>query len=201
MDHQLENLGPDRFQQLVQALLVSEHTDVTCFPISQRDGGRDAIQNHVVDDSVERNFYVYQVKYARVPSKIDDVVSWILDKMDGEREKIHELVRRGAKRYVLITNVPGTGHLDAGTMDKTTARLESELKIQIQIWWRDDINRRLEGNWDIKLRYSEVLSGHDFFSTAVGNGIWARKRKTHERPSGFFGRTICRRHGGEVQAG
>ena len=163
MDHQLKNLGPDRFQQLAQALLIHEYPHITCFPIAQPDGGRDAIQALNSDDSNIAQFAVYQVKFSRSPSEIDDVAKWIAEKVSGEREKIEKLISRGACRYILITNVPGTGHLDVGSMDKTVSQLQSEFSIPTEIWWRDDINRRLDGNWDIKLRYSEVLSGHDFF--------------------------------------
>ncbi len=43
MDYPLEYLGPERFQQFCQSLLVREHKDVQCFPVGQPDGGRDAI--------------------------------------------------------------------------------------------------------------------------------------------------------------
>ncbi len=163
MDHQLENLGPERFQQLAQALLVHEYPHITCFPIAQPDGGRDAIQTFHSDESNGTAFAVYQVKFSRSPSQVDDVATWILKKASGEREKVEELISRGASRYILITNVPGTAHLDVGSIDAVAKRLQSEFSIPTEIWWRDDINRRLDGNWDIKLRYSEVLSGHDFF--------------------------------------
>jgi hypothetical protein len=163
MDHQLESLGPDRFQQLAQALLVSEYPDVTCFPIGQPDGGRDAIQTLSADDNNDAKFVVYQVKFSRTPSAVKDAAKWLLEKGDGEREKILNLTGRGATRYILITNVPGTAHLDGGSIDRAIGQLQSEFSIPIQVWWRDDINRRLDGNWDIKLRYSEVLSGQDFF--------------------------------------
>ena len=57
MDYPLENLGPDRFQQLCQSLLLSEHTDVQCFPISQPDGGRDAVR--IVSEGKSNSFVVY----------------------------------------------------------------------------------------------------------------------------------------------
>lgn len=163
MDHQLENLGPDRFQQLVQALLVAEYTGITCFPIAQPDGGRDALQTLASDEQNDTKFAVYQVKFSRAPSEVIDAKEWILEKAIGEREKIKKLIERGARRYILATNVSGSGHLDAGSIDRAIKQLQIEVPIQTQIWWRDDINRRLDGNWDIKLRYSEVLSGHDFF--------------------------------------
>lgn len=39
-----ERLGEKRFQQLCNALLVREFPDVMCFPVGQKDGGRDAVR-------------------------------------------------------------------------------------------------------------------------------------------------------------
>jgi hypothetical protein len=162
MDHELENLGPERFQQMCQALFVREFPRVTCYPIGQPDGGRDAIQvlstgTHATD------LAVFQVKFSRNPSTIDDPREWLLNKTDTERAKLTQLIERGAKLYVLVTNVPGTAHLDVGSMDSVLRALRTEHAIDIQCWWRDDINRRLDNSWDIKLRYPELLSSHDFF--------------------------------------
>jgi hypothetical protein len=41
-DNKYESLGPERFQQFCQALLVNIYPDVQCLPIGQPDGGRDA---------------------------------------------------------------------------------------------------------------------------------------------------------------
>ena len=102
MDHQLENLGPDRFQQLVQALLVAEFPNVTCFPIAQPDGGRDALLPILEDDNLQK-FAIYQVKYSRNPSSIEDIKRWMLEKAEGEVEKVRELERRGATNTASIT--------------------------------------------------------------------------------------------------
>ena len=72
------------------------------------------------------------------------------------------LQERGAKHYVLITNVAGTAHLDVGSIDRIQTEVSARLPIPAICWWRDDINRRLDGNWDMKLRYPEVLTGQDF---------------------------------------
>jgi len=161
MDYQLENLGADRFQLLVQALLAGENSGVVCFPIGQPDGGRDALFRPA--QNMEGGFTVVQVKFSREPHKIDDIRKWILDKLDGEKPKIERLIERGATKYVLVTNVSGTGHLDSGSIDTIHRELATLTGLETQCWWRDDINRRLDGNWDVKLRYPETLSGHDFF--------------------------------------
>ncbi|WP_354059462.1 hypothetical protein [Bradyrhizobium sp. RT6a] len=164
MDHQLENLGPERFQQLVQSVLKSAFPKTICYPIAQPDGGRDAVDGGAADDE---GFIVYQVKYSKSPREIEDVVDWLLDKIDGEEAKIVELTGRGASEYILVTNVQGSAHLDSGSIDKVLDALRQRFSIPIQCWWRDDLNRRLDGEWDIKLRFPEVLSGHDFFRILV----------------------------------
>jgi hypothetical protein len=160
LDNQFENLGADRFQQLVQSILKSAFPRTTCFPVGQPDGGRDATDKSTSDDD---GFIVYQVKYSKHPSDIDDLPKWLLDKFAGEKQKIVELIARGATEYILVTNASGSAHLDAGSIDKILSSLRGELKIPVHCWWRDDLNRRLDSEWNIKLRYPEILSGHDFF--------------------------------------
>lgn len=162
MDYPLENLGPERFQQLVQALLVAEFPGVTSYPVAQPDGGRDATRPIQSDGNSEK-VAVFQVKYSRNPSTIPSVSRWILGKGDDEADKVRKLIPRGASQYILVTNLRGTSHLDVGSIDTVLRQLQERFGIPVQCWWRDDINRRLDGHWDIKLRYSEILSGHDFF--------------------------------------
>jgi len=170
MDHPLENLGPERFQQLCQALLVSEFPGVTCFPVGMPDGGRDATTR--VDSE---SLIVFQVKFAKAPDA--DSREWVLNVADGELEKVERLKTRGATTYVLITNVGGTSHLDVGSMDKLRNELSKRLDIDVQCWWRDDINRRLDANWSVKLRYPEVLSGQDFLRLLIE----VKKDSSHQR--------------------
>ena len=67
MDYPLENLGPERFQQFCQALLVKEYPRVQCFPVAQPDGGRDAVSHYVVLQRLETAFG----KFTLVEVKID----------------------------------------------------------------------------------------------------------------------------------
>jgi hypothetical protein len=90
VDHALENLGPERFQQLCQALLTTEHRGVLCLPIGQPDGGRDALAHF--DEKLQNNPTVYQVKYAREPPRGRDAVEWILETVRGELPKINRLI-------------------------------------------------------------------------------------------------------------
>jgi hypothetical protein len=122
LDHSFENLGPDRFQQLVQALLISINPRTACYPIGQPDGGRDAVWP-ASSDAGSEEFIVFQVKYSRDPSSVENVSEWLLEKAQGEMEKIKRLIAKGAKEYFLVTNVSGTAHLDGGSIDRTVRGL------------------------------------------------------------------------------
>ena len=65
MDYSLENLGPERFQQICHALLARAFPSTQCFPVGQPDGGRDAVSYSVPHPS--RELVVYQVKFVRRP--------------------------------------------------------------------------------------------------------------------------------------
>ena len=117
MDYQLENLGDERFQELCQALLVREFPDVQCFPVGMPDGGRDAVRWFYVTKG-EKSFSVFQVKYVRKPLAEEDPHKWLEKTLEGEVEKIRTLVPKGAKSYYLLTNIPGTSHLESGSMTK-----------------------------------------------------------------------------------
>jgi hypothetical protein len=160
MDHPLENLGPERFQQLCQAMFTKEFPGVSCLPIGQPDGGRDAIQR--MFEAPEGAFTVFQVKFSRSALTDKDAREWVLHAAKGEIDKVKNLKKRGATRYLIATNVAGTSHLNVGSIDTLQSELTTLLGLEVLCWWRDDINRRLDASWDLKLRYPDVLSGQDF---------------------------------------
>ncbi|MGW1713145.1 NACHT domain-containing protein [Streptomyces sp. NPDC002156] len=156
MDYNYESLLNQRFQMLCQSLLVTEYENVQCFPIGMADGGRDATSR-----TGGRLETVFQIKFSRNPSTINNPARWIIDAIKGEKEKIEKLVDRGATRYILITNAFPTGSLDSGTIDKVDKYLEKNVPIEAYCWWRDDLDRRLDNQFDLKLRYPSLLSGSD----------------------------------------
>jgi hypothetical protein len=150
MDYPLENLDPERFQQLCQSLLVKAFPHLQCFPVAQPDGGRDAVS--FIPDGDSDKFMVFQVKYARKPHTESDPHKWLMAIVEDEAPKVRELIPRGATQYVLLTNIPGTAHLDRGSIDKLNQLLADKLNVPSFCWWRDDINRRLDTAWDLKWR-------------------------------------------------
>ena len=169
MDYALENLGPERFQEFCHALLVKAYPKTQCFPVGQRDGGRDAISYYskVASDK----FVVYQVKYVRKPQAENDLHKWLIDVVEEEAPKVSKLVPKGASEYYLLTNIPGTAFPESGSIDSVQKILEQNFSIPAQCWWRDDINRRLDDAWDIKWSYPEILSAPDILRYIIENGL------------------------------
>ena len=177
MSYQFETLGDERFQQLCQAVLVCSHPNVQCLPVGQRDGGRDAFLRRRKKNQ-PNTFVVFQVKYVRDPQTreardlVDDVIR-------TEKPKVERLIERGASAYYLMTNVLGTSYLDHGSIDKVNSVLTEALNIEAHCWWRDDIERRIDGNPSIKWSYPEILRATDLLEALIeGNTGSAAIRRT-----------------------
>jgi hypothetical protein len=170
MNYALENLGDERFQQLCQALLAKANPGVQCFPVGQPDGGRDATRVALAAGKRE-GFLVYQVKFVRDPATKRNPREWLLKVIEDEIDKVQALVDRSATGYFLITNLRGSAHLDAGSIDQMQDLLSEKLELPAICWWRDDIERRLDDAWDIKWAYPEVMTGADFLRAICEHGL------------------------------
>ena len=158
MKYDYEALADDTFQKLAQALILVDHPSAQCLPVGQPDGGRDAFVLHV--DPEQSQFVVFQVKYSRNPkAKTERIV--VRDLIASEAQKVKKLIARGATEYYLITNVQGTAHLDVGSIDATQADLRQALGIPAHVWWRDDLDGRLDNASDIKWSYPQLFRGTD----------------------------------------
>ncbi len=169
MDYPFENLNDEKFQQLCQALLVKDYPQAQCFPVGQPDGGRDAISFYTSARGSE--FIVFQVKFVRNLKSDEDPRKWLMKTVQGELQKIKTLVPRGAYRYIMLTNVAGTAHLDSGSIDQMNQLLTQEISIPSQCLWRDDLSRRLDGAWDLKWVYPELMTGPDLIRSIVEGGL------------------------------
>jgi len=175
LDYPLENLGPERFQYLCQALVAKEFPRVQCFPVAQPDGGRDAVSLYS-DDQGEK-FTVFQVKFARNPFSETDPHKWLVAIMEEELPKVKRLLLQGASHYLLLTNIPGTAHLDTGSIDRLHKLVSRDLGIPFQCWWRNDINRRLDGAWSLKWVYPDLMTGPDFLRWIAETGFSDNKER------------------------
>jgi len=169
MDYLLENLDPERFQEICHALLTKAFPKTQCFPVGQRDGGRDAVTFLGGEES--NDFIVYQVKFVRNPRLMKDPHDWFRKMIKEEGPKVRDLIPKGAREYYLLTNVPGTAFPATGSIDAVQQILNEHIGIPAQCFWRDDLNRRLDDAWDIKWSYPDILSGPDILRYIVENGL------------------------------
>lgn len=154
MADDFEALGPEKFQLFCQALIQHVYPDVQCMPIGQPDGGRDALIGGTTTSSPR---IVFQVKFARNPAAIPDPVAWLSHAIDSERPKLARLAARGTKQYYLLTNLPGSAHLDVGQIDRL-ADVISDLPVHAQCWWRTDLSVRLQNAPHLRWQYHELLT-------------------------------------------
>jgi hypothetical protein len=165
VDYLYENLGPDRFQQFCQSLLLNNFPKLQCLPVRQPDGGRDAVLYY--NSGEDSDFIVFQVKFSDKHLSSEDWYSWLSSTLADEAPKIARLAEEGAKEYYLLTNVRGTAHRDSGSIDKTHDLLNERISIPAHCWWRSDLNQRLDNHFDLQWSYPELLSGKDLLSHLV----------------------------------
>ena len=175
MDYPLENLGPERFQQFCQSLLVKEFRDVQCFPVAQPDGGRDSLSYFL--EHQKDQFIVFQVKFVRNPQAEREPHKWMMEIANEEAPKIKKLIPKGAKGFYLLTNVAGTAHAEVGSIDKVANILTDAVGVPAMCWWRDDINRRLDTTWDLKWVYPELMTGPDLIRSIIESGLADKKEQ------------------------
>ncbi|MFD9101506.1 NACHT domain-containing protein [Streptomyces virginiae] len=169
MTYYYEQLDPERFQHLCQALIVREFPGTQCFPVGQRDGGRDAVQ---VFAQTPGRIRIFQVKFVRNPFAIPDVHKWVVDVMREELPKLRALMTPESQivEYLLVTNVGGTSFPGSGSIDTLNSLLQTELAVPIRTWWRDDLDRRCDNAADIRWSYPDMLRGTDLLQALAESG-------------------------------
>ena len=162
-----EQLNDESFQELSQSLLLKTFPDLQCFPVGQPDGGRDAIVRFLEDAPGTTGFNLFQIKFARRERDPSEARKWLLETLRKELPKIQQQIEEGAKRFVLVTNIPGTAHPEVGSKDKLQALLDKYIPIPAEAWWREDLDRRLDDAWDLKFNYPALFTGTDFLRLLV----------------------------------
>ena len=168
--YQYEQLNGESFQQLSQSLLIRKFPNLQCFPVGQPDGGRDAISQIFESAPNSTGFIMFQVKFARRELSPSEARAWLLRTLRDELPKVQAQMVEGAEQFVLITNVPGTAHPVSGSIDKLQAMLDEHIPIPAQAWWREDLDRRLDDAYDLKLAYPAILSGIDMLRLIMEQG-------------------------------
>jgi hypothetical protein len=98
----------------------------------------------------------------------------LIEQIRKEKSKIKRLIPKGAKEYYLITNVPGTSHLDVGSMDELNSLFAQVIEIPFTCWWRDDLDRRLDSAWSVKWAYPSLMTGQDMLVSILNTGLIER---------------------------
>ena len=164
-----ETLGDEKFQELCQALIIADFPTAQCLPVGQPDGGRDAyLRQHLIGRVAgSSDLVVFQVKYSKEPRGNRSERDAITDVVRAEKHKVEKLKSLGLRKYVLLTNVQGTAHLNAGSIDSVNQELSTLLGIEAYCWWRDDLDRRLDAASTIKWSYPEILKATDLLEVLV----------------------------------
>lgn len=160
--YNFERLGDRAFQMLCQSLVAKEFAGVQCMPLGMPDGGRDIT---AAGASV-----VFQVKFSDSARSVADPVSWLKQTIKADLEHLPALHRAGATQYVVITNVRGTPHPGVGRIDQVQAFLDEQCPMPAMCWWGDDLDRRLDAAFDVKMRYPVLLDGVDMMRLMLQHG-------------------------------
>lgn len=113
----------------------------------------------------------------RDPHGVEDPHRWLTEIIEEEAPKVKDLIPKGAKEYYILTNVSGTGHPGAGSIDRVKQILEQHVDIPSDCWWRDDLDRRLENAWDLKWSYPELMTGPDLIRSVIESGLSEHKER------------------------
>jgi NACHT domain len=169
MEAHFEALGPERFQRFCQSLFTYEFPHLQALEVAMSDGGRDA--HSWGRGEKEGEYAIFQVKFRRSPSPVEDPLKWIEKIVKKELPKVEKLAARGASSYQLMTNTVGTSHLDTGSVDKVSSYLSEKLPIPAECWWRNDLDVRLAKHAELRWGYPELLNPTDILKELVENGL------------------------------
>ena len=185
MDYHYEVLNEQSFQKLAQALILAAHPETVCLPVRQPDGGRDAV---LYDMELRgKSFIVFQVKFSDDPkNKTErDAIESVIE---SEKSKVETLIEKGATHYYLVTNIRGTGHLDSGSIDKVNSQLTKAFGIPTYVWWRDDLNARLDNASDIKWSYIQICRATDILQLLVDRPNQSTNQNATKAISAYIGK-------------
>ena len=164
MTYYYEALNDISFQKLAQSLIVSVHPETICLPVRQPDGGRDAIIYHAALE--RKNFIVFQIKFSTKPKDTSERNA--IDRLiKSEQEKVASLIQQGATHYYLVTNVQGTAHPGTGSIDRVNETLTKQFNIPCYVWWKDDLDARLDNASDVKWSYPEICRATDILQFLI----------------------------------
>lgn len=175
-DYALTGLGPNRFEEMSQALaLKALGPSVEIFGDGP-DGGREAsfqsLSHFPTRDAPWTGYGVLQAKFRKRPEGTAKDAEWLIDHINSElrawADPHSNRVRKGRlPEYLLITSnvvlssVPGSGGIDR--VQQALRERVHELQLPLkgwEVWHYDKICRLLDNNEDVRHAYADaVLSG------------------------------------------
>jgi hypothetical protein len=176
--YRYEDLDDMSFQKLCQALLVSLNPELVSPPVRQKDGGHDAFS---LSDSTGAKVFSAQVKWVTDIRGERDPVKWLEGILKNEEANLRKMAAAGTKDWLLITNVPSTSQPEVGRLDrfnKVLSAASKRLKIKLRIWWRDDLDKRLDSaSLELKLSYPDMLVGFDAMRALLAESFKTERKK------------------------
>ncbi|HEX3238736.1 MAG TPA: hypothetical protein VHR18_01210 [Solirubrobacterales bacterium] len=97
--------------------------------------------------------------------------------MEEEAPKVDALLSKAVTSYTLVTNVRGTGHADAGSIDKLDDLLQETLSVPARAWWRDDLVVRLKGTPSLRWEFPDLLSGLDVLRELLESDLSEERKR------------------------
>ena len=110
---------------------------------------------------------VFQVNFTRNESLTGNERIYLNQYLNKEAIKIEIFSRRGLKKYYIITSTKGTAHYDTGSIDRLNEFLSDQLNVESYVWWRDDIDRRVDLYGSVKWSYPDILKATDLLEVLV----------------------------------
>lgn len=175
--YRFEDLTDTTFQEMVQAVLLHLHPDLSLPPVRQPDGGHDAFQ---LQDDTGVKIFSAQVKWVKDQRQERDPVKWLEDVVKKEERNLRRMASQGTREWLLVTNVQGSSHPEVGMMDRLNTVLTREsrrLKIKMRAWWRNELSRAVDNApSETKFAYLDMLTGADIVR-AVMTTTFASEKK------------------------
>lgn len=175
-NHDLNNLGDEEFEHLVQALLKKIIGAGTITFGDGPDGGREATYEGKAPYPSAREQWegkwIFQAKFHNVRQIGPDKARKELCKdLRTELQKITVKYKRECDNYILATNVSLSSVPNLGTHDKIAQNIVPEFheKIpHIHVWGHDDLSRFLDEFPEIRQTYLHLITPGDLIAELMG---------------------------------
>lgn len=180
MNYDLNSLGNERFEELVQSLSIKMFGANVAIFGKGPDGGREASfyikANGSLMESTDE-YCIVQAKFKDLNTKKPDF-QWVKKQFEDEMNKLIQLSKKGIKlpqHYHFFTNIIFTAVKDTGIFDKMI-ELKKDYSTYIKnIYFHDynKINRLLDGYEDIRKTYYDFIVPGDIISEIANQIVFS----------------------------